>query len=223
MTRIVTGLCFALLAAGAIVHGATTHRWEAFAPEQGQGSTFHAHVVTLGDYQSEEIPNEIPLKEKSVGSTRRYFSPTRNVTVITSLTSGPPGAVSTHTPDVCYPSSGYTTAREPKVETIDLPDGRKARYYVAEFEKKTATRTERQRVRWAWSVDGAWDAPDRPRFAYLRAAELYKLYIVTPVADGEQDTPAGDPPAVRQFVAATFAQYRTFRPDPPPDRRGLLT
>jgi hypothetical protein len=207
MTRLVTGLCFVLLIVGAVVHGATTHRWEAFAPAPSRSSTFHDHVIAFGDYQCEVIPNEIPLKEKSVGSTRRYFSPTRNATVITSLTSGPAGAVSTHTPDVCYPSSGYTTVREPRVETIDLPDGRKARYYVAEFEKKTATRTERQRVRWAWSVDGTWDAPDRPRFAYLREAELYKLYVVTPVADGEQDASAGDPPAVRQFVAATFAQY----------------
>jgi hypothetical protein len=207
MTRLVTGICFVLLAAGAVVHGATTHRWTAFAPEASNSSAFHAHIIALGDYQSEEIPNEIPLKEKSTGSTRRYFSPTRNVTVVTSLTSGPAGAVSTHTPDVCYPSSGYKTTREPKVETIDLPDGRKARYYVAEFEKKTATRTERQRVRWAWSVDGTWDAPDRPRFAYLRVSELYKLYIVTSVADGEQDASAGDQPAVRQFVAATFAQY----------------
>lgn len=207
MTRIVTGIGFGLLTLGAVVHGAATHRWEVFAPEPSHSSAFHAHIVSFGDYQSEAIPNEIPLKEKSVGTTRRYFSPTRNVTVITSLTSGPAGAVSTHTPDVCYPSSGYATVREPKVETIDLPDGRKARYYVAEFEKKTATHRERQRVRWAWAVDGTWDAPDRPRFAYLREAELYKLYIVTSVADGEQDASAGDPPAVRQFVAATFAQY----------------
>ncbi len=207
MTRIVTGLCFALLVVGAVVHGATTHRWDAFAPEGNRSSVFHEHAIAFGDFQSEVVPNEIPLKEKSVGSTRRYFSPTRNVSVVTSLTSGPAGAVSTHTPDVCYPSSGYKTAREPKVETIDLPDGRKARYYVAEFEKKTATRTERQRVRWAWSADGTWDAPDRPRFAYLREAELYKLYIVTPVAEGESDSPAGDPPAVRQFMAAAFVQY----------------
>lgn len=207
MTRLVTGLCFALLVVGAVVHGATTHRWKAFAPEPSRSATFHAHVISFGDYQSDEIPNELPLKEKSVGSTRRYFSPTRNVTLVTSLTSGPAGAVSTHTPDVCYPSSGYATVREPKVETIDLPDGRQARYYVAEFEKKTATRTERQRVRWAWTVDGNWDAPARPRFAYLREAELYKLYLVTSVADGEKDASAGDSPAVRQFVAATFAQY----------------
>ncbi len=199
-------ICLVLLAAGAWVHGAATHRWEAFAPPS-RADQFHAYVVQLGDYQMEEIPNEIPLKEKSVGTTRKYYSPSRNQVVITSFISGPPGAVSTHTPDVCYPSSGYKTVREPVRETIDLPGGGKASYYVAEFEKRTATRTERQRVRWAWSADGTWDAPDRARFAYLRAPELFKLYVVTPAADGDSGGAVGDPPAVRQFVAVAFAQY----------------
>ncbi len=207
MTRPAILICFALVAAGAVVHGATTHRWAAFAPPPSRADQFHAYVLQLGDYQCEDIPNEIPLKEKSTGTTKRYTSPSRNLVVVTSLISGPPGAVSTHTPDVCYPSSGYRTVREPVREAIDLPGGGTASYYVAEFEKKTATRVERQRVRWAWSSDGRWDAPDRPRFAYLRAAELYKLYVVTPVVDGDDGRPAEDPPAVKQFVAAAFAQY----------------
>jgi hypothetical protein len=197
----------ALLMAGALVHGATTHRWSVLAPEASRAGQFHAHVVRLGDYQCEEVPNDIPLKEMSVGTTKKYTSPSRGLVVMTSFTSGPPGAVSTHTPDVCYPASGYRTVREPVQETIDLPEGGKASYYVAEFEKKTATRTERQRVRWAWSSDGTWNAPDRPRFAYLRASELYKLYVVTPIAESDASRPSEDPPEVRKFVAATFAQY----------------
>jgi hypothetical protein len=207
MNKLAIPICFVLLAAGALVHGATTHRWSAFAPAAGRADQVHAFVLQLGDYQTEEVPNDMPLKEKSVATSRRYFSPSRNQTVITSVISGPPGAVSTHTPDVCYPSSGYRTVREPKRETIDLPGGGQASYYVAEFEKKTATRTERQRVRWAWSADGTWDAPDRARFVYLRAPVLYTYYIVTPVPAAHRDAKAGDSPAVRQFVAAAFAQY----------------
>jgi hypothetical protein len=200
-------ICTALLVAGAVVHGSTVHRWSALSSTEGRADRFHAHAVQLGDYRAEDIPNEIPLKERSVGTTKKYVSPSLNVLVMTSLTSGPPGAVATHTPDVCYPASGYKTVREPVRETIDLPGGGTASYYVAEFERKTATRTERQRVRWAWSSDGRWDAPDRPRFAYLREPELYKLYVVTPVPDGDTGRKGEDPPAVRQFVAAAFAQY----------------
>src|SRR5437763_898500 len=193
-------LCFALLGAGALVHGATTHRWSALAPEAGRSDRLHGHVVRLGDYQAEDIPNDLPLKEHSIATSRRYISAARNQLVMVTVISGPAGAVSTHTPDVCYPASGYKTVREPKREAIDLPDGGKAGYYVAEFERKTATVTERYWVRWAWSADGTWSAPDRPRFEYLRVPELFKLYVVTPVAD--PDGVAEDSPAVRQFVAA---------------------
>ena len=197
--------CFALLGAGAVVHGATTHRWSAFAPDPGRPDRLHAHVVRVGDYQAEDSANELPLKEGSVATSRRYISAARNQAVTITVISGPAGSVSTHAPDVCYPSSGYKTVRDPKREVIDLPGGGKAGYYVAEFERKTATATDRQRVRWAWSADGTWAAPDRPRFEYLRVPELFKLYVVTPVAD--PDAPAEDPPAVRQFVVAAFAQY----------------
>jgi hypothetical protein len=200
-------ICLALLAAGAVVHGATTHRWSVLSPEPSRAGQFHEYAVQYPDYQCEEIPNEIPLKEMSVGTTKKYTSAARGIVVMTSLTSGPPGAVSTHTPDVCYPASGYRTVREPVRETIDLPGGGTASYYVAEFEKKTATRAERQRVRWAWSSTGTWDAPDHPRFAYLRASELYKLYVVTPVTETGPGRAAEDSPEVRKFVAATFAQY----------------
>ena len=200
-------LCLAVVAAGAVVHGSTIRRWEAIAPSSGAIPRLHAHAVQLGDYQAEEVPSDIPLKERSVATCRRYVSPTLNQSAFVSVITGPPGAVSTHTPDVCYPSSGYRTVRPPAVQTVDLPGGGTAGYYVAEFERTTATRTERQRVRWAWSADGTWAAPDRPRFAYLRVPELAKLYIVTPVGDADRDAAKDDPPAVRHFVAATFAQY----------------
>jgi hypothetical protein len=115
--------------------------------------------------------------------------------------------VSTHTPDVCYPGSGFKMMKAPRTESIDLPTGGKATYLVAEFEKKTATTFERHRVRWSWTTDGTWVVPDRPRFAFLAAPELYKLYVVTGVAMDDADKTDGDSPAVKAFVAATFSQY----------------
>lgn len=196
-----------LLAVGAVVHGSTIRRWDSLAPSSGTIDRLHAHVLQLSDYASEVVPSDMPLKERSTATCRRYTSLTLHQTVVVSVITGPPGAVSTHTPDVCYPSSGFKTIREPVRQTVDLPGGGTVSYYMAEFERRTATRTDRHRVRWAWSADGAWAAPDRPRFAYLRMPELAKLYIVTPLAEGEQDATTDDPPTVRHFVAATFAQY----------------
>jgi hypothetical protein len=199
-------LCGVLVATAAVVHGAATHRWSMLNPDPARAAAAHAHVITLGDYRSKDIPSELPVKERSAVSCRQYTSPTGLPGVVVSITSGPPGAVSTHTPDVCYPGSGYKMLRGPKLETISLPGGGEASYMVADFEKKTATTFERQRVRWSWSVGKGWGVPDRPRFAYLREPELFKLYVVTGLA---ADDDRGDPdrPAVKSFVAAALSQY----------------
>ena len=193
------------IAAGAAAHGAATHRWDTLAPVAMD--RLHAHAVSLGDYESESVPNDLPLKEKSVGTCRRYTSASRNQGFMVSVISGAAGSVATHTPDVCYVASGYKMLRPPLRETIDVPGVGTVSYYVTEFEKKTATRTERQRVRWSWTTDGTWAAPDNPRIAYLRTTNLAKVYIVTPVAEAEALAATEDTPAVKQFTAACFAQY----------------
>jgi hypothetical protein len=88
--------------------------------------------------------------------------------------------------------------------TLSLPAGGTATYYVAEFEKKRATGVDRQRVRWAWTADGTWDAPDSPRFRYLRSGELAKVYVVTPAVEGQ---PEADSPTEQAFTAAAFDQW----------------
>jgi hypothetical protein len=199
-----------LVLAGAAVHGAATHRWEALAPNATRADAAHAHAVALADYRAEEVPSEIEVNEKSRVTCRRYVSQAAAAGAVVSVTSGPPGAVATHTPDVCYPSSGYRTLSGPRRETVPLAGGGEATCYVAEFEKKTATRTDRQRVRWAWATPaGPWGAPDHPRFTwgYMSQPELYKLYVVTALPPDDGGKPADDAPAVRQFVAAAFGQY----------------
>ncbi len=207
MKNITSVIALLLVGTGALVHGATTHRWSLLSSTTKKMDLLHSHVVQLGDYQAEEVPNDMPLKEKSIATSRRYFSPSRNFTAVVSVITGTPGSVATHTPDVCYPGSGYKTLKSSVRESLDVPGIGKVSYYVAEFEKKTATRTERHRVRWSWSTEGVWEAPDRPRFSYLRVADLAKIYIVTSLGDGESEKSAEDTPVIRQFVSATFAQY----------------
>ena len=198
-------ICLGLIALSAIVHGATTHRWGALSDSDPRIVKLHAESVQLDDYEFVTIPSEMPLMERSIATCRSYTSVSRNQRVTVSVISGPAGAVSTHTPDVCYPSSGYKMVRDIKRESVDLPDGSIAHYYVAEFEKKTTTSVDRQRVRWAWMHNGQWEAPDRPRFAYLHVSDLAKVYIVTPEPEESEHTE--DSAIVRQFVIATLSQY----------------
>jgi len=83
--------------------------------------------------------------------------------------------------------------------------------YVADFEKKTATRNDRVRVRWAWTTDGTWLAPDNPRWQFARqlaaAPVLYKVYVATPLTDSADDVRQEDDPVTKAFVTAVWTQY----------------
>lgn len=202
---------FGLIGAAAIVHGKVTQRWAVFAPDPARTDRLHSLEVRYQDWQPSEVPTEMPTNERSVATARRYQSAAGQSAVVT-IISGIPGSVSTHTPDVCYVGSGYRCLRGPKKETIDLPGGARASVYVADFEKKTATRAERVRVRWAWSTDGPWIAPDNPRWQFAKQLNsvpvLYKLYVATPLPEPEAGEKVHEDDAqTRQFVAETWAQF----------------
>ena len=200
-----------LLAVGAVVHGATTHRWSILAPPASRADAIHAGVLKLGEASQEDVPSELPVKERSRVTCRRYNFTGDPGVVVVSITSGPAGAVSTHTPDVCYPGSGYKTVAAPKKETVELANGTTASYLVAVYEKKTATSVDRQRIRWSWSTAGEWEVPDHARWHYLwhtvKSPELYKIYIVTPESVREDSRSEGDTPAIRAAVASVLLQY----------------
>lgn len=201
----------ALVAAGAVVNGMVTQRWSVFEPDPALTDRLHALEVRYEDWQAKEIPTEMPTNERSTATTRGYESPTTRRTGVVTLISGIPGSVSTHTPDVCYPGSGYRTLREATRETAALPGGRTATYYVADFEKRTATKQDRARVRWAFTTDGTWVAPDSPRWEFAtqltRAPVLYKLYVVTPLPEESGDERPEDDATTRAFVSAALTQY----------------
>jgi hypothetical protein len=208
MNRIgVTIACIVLIGTGAVLHGRATNRWESFTASDRPVAKLHDVAIRYADYAPTDIPSEMPVMEKSRVTCTQFVSTSLNTAVTVSLTTGIAGSVAVHTPDVCYVGSGYTMTQPPSRQTIELPGGKSATYYVAEFEKKRATGTDRQRVRWAWTVDGQWEAPDSPRFRYLRAGELAKVYIVTPLAESSAVGSAIDSPAVRDFTAQVFAQY----------------
>ena len=201
-----------LIAAGALVNGAVTQRWSLFAPNPALTERLHALEVRFNGWIPEPVDTEMPTNERSTATARRYTSPSGAQSCVVTIISGIPGSVSTHTPDVCYVSSGYKCIRGPKRETAELPSGGTADYYVADFEKKTATKANRVRVRWAWSTDGTWVAPDSPRWQFARQLNavpvLYKLYVATPLPepDGEERVPEDDP-LTKGFVANAWAQF----------------
>ncbi len=200
----------AFIVAGAIVNGAVTQRWATFEVHADKTSELHAFELRYQDWQAEVVPTDMPTNERSTATSRHYFSPSTGRSAVVTLISGIPGSVSAHTPDVCYPGSGYKTLRGPKKETVELAAGTNAEMYVADFEKKTATKHDRVRVRWTWAADGKWIAPDHPRWQFaaqlMRAPVLYKVYVVTTLADDGEERPEDDA-TTKAFVAAALSQY----------------
>ena len=199
-----------LVVCGALVHGAVTQRWGVFVSKKELTDRLHAQEIRFEDWLPTEVPTEMPLNEQSTATSRRYESAGSKRTAVVSFISGIPGSVATHTPDVCYPGSGYKTLRGPRKESFTLSDGRTGTAYVADFEKKTQTKLDRVRVRWAWTTDGTWSAPENPRWEFagqLRAPVLYKVYVATPLPDVAEDDAAEDDAPTKAFVTATWAQY----------------
>ena len=202
----------ALIAGAALVHGAVTQRWAVFTPDQARTERLHSLEVRFEDWQPSDVPTEMPTNERSTATAHRYQSALGGQSAVVTMISGIPGSVSTHTPDVCYVGSGYKCLRGPKKETLELPGGGTVAFYIADFEKKTATKAERVRVRWAWSTDGTWIAPDNPRWQFAKQLNavpvLYKLYVATPLPETDREERVHEDDSVTQaFVAAAWAQY----------------
>lgn len=202
----------ALIAGAALVHGAVTQRWAVFEPDQAQTERLHALEVRFEDWQPENVPTEMPTNERSTATARRYQSASNGRSAVVTMISGIPGSVSTHTPDVCYVGSGYKCLRGPKKETLEIPGSGTVAFYIADFEKKTATKAERVRVRWAWSTNGTWIAPDNPRWQFAKQLNavpvLYKLYVATPLPEADAGERVHEDDSVtRAFVIAAWTQF----------------
>lgn len=187
------------LAVSGFVHGTWSNRWS--KAEQVEGKDLLMRIDSeIGDWRSGEFlqinPADIPAGTKCVS---RRFDPMKDGNpIVVSVTSGGPGAVAVHTPDVCYLGAGYQLRGGVSRQTIPLADGGSASFWVADFVKSKASGDEMIRVRWGWTSDGNWQAPDYPRWVFARAPLLYKLYMVHSLSDDE-DLTKNDP--YRKFVA----------------------
>lgn len=180
-----------LLTAGGVVHGMWTHRWS----DKTAGESGVDLLAKVQQPVGEWAPGEfVPVSEKEIPKgtavvCRQFTNEKNNKRVVVSLTSGVPGVVAAHTPDVCFLGSGYKLKTPPSKQTLPLAGLGNVSFYMADFEKTSATGTDVVRCRWAWTADGTWHAPDYPRLFFAKSQVnlpvLYKLYIVHPVGDDD--------------------------------------
>jgi hypothetical protein len=188
-----------LLAGCGLVHGLWSGRWaEVHEVEVKNLLDFEG---AIGDWQAGEFvaidAKDLPKGQQTVA--RRFVNPKSKKSVVLSVSAGHPGIVSVHTPDVCYLGTGYRLKGAVRRESNPVAESpTPMSCYTADFEKQSVAGSDAIRVRWSWSSHGEWQAPDSPRFHFIRAGVLYKLYLVHPLAD-EADLTKDDP--YRKFVA----------------------
>ncbi len=178
----------AVLAAAGVAHGYLTDRWELNEGQVAKLQALAAVRPALGDWAGEDVPVDETQTPGFKTFCRRYTQAGSGRTVVTTVAVGRPGKVSTHTPEFCFPGSGFELAGDIERRELTVGESGLAQFYTAVFARKKATGTEALRVRWTWSTDGHWSAPDYPRLAFAREPVLLKLYVVHAVpAEGQEE------------------------------------
>jgi hypothetical protein len=192
-----------LVVATGAVHGYWTGRWDAAGIGAVDAAALEQIPMQLGEWQGQ--PLELNAREAESYSAvlyRRYIHQRTGQTVFVVLVAGRPGPVSIHSPDYCYPASGYDPAAWVPYHLTADATSTPAEFKTAVLTKTQAAGQSHVRVLWSWYAAGRWSVPDNPRLAFAGQPCLYKLHVVREA--GAEDSPDGDPSVelLREILAA---------------------
>ena len=196
-------LAFVLIAVVTFVEGVyLKDRWGASGVEAAElGQRFAQVPKKIGDWTGTDMPVSEEVKERSGAVNfvnRRYTQEGTEISVDLWLIIGHSRDIIRHTPNICYPSSGFQQQGSQLRYTLYYDGDKEARFFTSKFHKEDALVRQTQRVFWAWNHPDIqkWDAPDKARFHYGMASRaLYKMYLTSSVLDDEDtmdDNPAAE-------------------------------
>jgi hypothetical protein len=148
----------------------------------------------IGDWHSTEnqTSDESRVGAGAVGHfvSRSYRNSSTGEVVSVWIIVGHSRDICRHTPDVCFPSSGFrAVGKENLPYTIEVDENHKADFWSNAFIKEdSATGRHLVRVFWSWYKPNdedkiAWEAPLRQRFHFGNTPALYKMYFSSEQSD----------------------------------------
>jgi hypothetical protein len=183
----------ALIIGAGLVHGSWTNRWGPSPELAALAARFESVPMVLGDWTataSELSPDERAMAGAVACLDRRYTNRSTGFSVTVLLLGGLPGEIGTHTPDVCYPGSGYTLGEDTAFSRGYGSPERRADLRTA-LATKSGTNPSVLRIFWGWHSSKGWSAPDDARWQFASESTLSKLYVVRETAgaivDPKQD------------------------------------
>lgn len=167
----------ALILASGLAHGVWTGRWRSSAELQAAAAKLANVPMDYGDWQGQDMKmSEYDVKAAGIVGyvNRRYVNKKTGEGVSIMLVCGPPGPISVHSPEVCYPGAGYM----PTAERFETKFGEDT-FWTIKLSKQTALTRSDLVVNFAWNAKGVWDAPKwDPRMGFAQYSALYKMYII---------------------------------------------
>lgn len=189
-----------------VVQGLKSDRWTDAGADAAEFAARLANVpMEVGNWegtdQSEEANKDALAVAGAVGNLSLTF--TNKVTgqsVSVYVICGNFRKITAHTPDRCYPASGFTSLGPQTRQPIEWGDA-KAEFYTKSFRKESIEGVQSLRVFWAWSEDGKWLAPDHPNMEFAGVRALYKLYLISPIQKrNEQPLESSVMPFAKEFM-----------------------
>jgi hypothetical protein len=155
----------------------------------------------FGDWQGEdlEVAAEVRDTAGAVGCVSRMYSNLRTGEQVRLwLIVGHARDISAHTPDVCFPSSGFSQrSMTPSLYHFTYTgqtDPTNARFWTNTFVKEDSFAGRRlERVFWGWynpkpGAPVVWTAESNPRWVFGNTRALFKMYFTSEMRDVNETT-----------------------------------
>lgn len=150
----------------------------------------------IGDWIGEDMPIDKNVRDVAgaVGAVSREYRNSRtNEKVNLWLIVGHARAISSHTPNTCYPASGFEQrARENSLYPMEFPGVPRAPFWTNTFFKEDVNGRRLVRVFWSWHNPPTdeeskgkvvWEAPENSRWHFGNTRALYKMYFTSEMRD----------------------------------------
>jgi hypothetical protein len=146
----------------------------------------------IGDWHGEDLPVDDQVR-KTAGArgyvSRTYRNAATGDEVTLWLIVGHSKDIVRHTPDICYPSSGFKKRADENSKQPFIFEGQpEADFFTNTFLKEDASGRQVIRVFWSWYKPNAdhtitWEAPSNVRWQFGNARSLYKMYFTSVMKD----------------------------------------
>jgi hypothetical protein len=144
--------------------------------------------MLMGPWKGESTALD-PLIARATGAdqivTRRYVNQDTGVALDVILLYGPAVEMFIHSPEVCYPTAGFTLAAGPDARQVPAGPA-KMTFRSLVYTKGEGAATDLQEVYFSWRYNNKWSPDVGKQKHFERIPSMYKVQVARRVSDHER-------------------------------------